>query len=177
MTHTTTGIQFKKRRSTRWIMLHDSHTTPDQQRAVSLLKWQGRKLGLLECGYHFVIDRDGTRTETRPMALIGAACPGFDMEAIHICLIGGLGVVGPKFGRPTGAADEHFPEDNFKDEQWETLFDTIRMLKGFYGPVTIMGHSEARRGRHTTEHGGNCPPVDMADVRDNYAQWRLQHHD
>lgn len=172
-------VQFKMRLQTRTIMLHDSHTTPDLERAVGWIKWNGRKMGLLESGYHFVIDRDGSRHETRPMALIGAACQGHDMDTIHICLIGGLGSVGPKMGRPIGAPDEFFPEDNFTDDQWETLFGTVQWLKQTYHKfsgetLTLIGHSEAKR-HHSTEHGGMCPPVDMADVRDNYQQWVLEH--
>lgn len=165
-------IQFKKRPKTDTIMLHDSHTTPDLERAVGWIKWTARKMGLLESGYHFVIDRDGKRTETRPMALIGAACQGYDMHTIHICLIGGLS---PLFSD----GHDHYPEDNFTDAQWETLFETVRWLKETYAKepfnetLTFRGHSEAKR-HHTTEHGGMCPPVDMGDVRDNYHQWLMQ---
>jgi N-acetylmuramoyl-L-alanine amidase len=167
-----TIIQFKKRQTTRFIMLHDSHTTPDINKAVHHLRWKGRKLGLLEIGYHFVIDRDGERTETRPMALVGAACPGFDLETIHICLVGGLDAY-PQLGTNEPLIG---PSDNFTEAQWEVLFETVRMLKEFYGSsVSFLGHSEARKGRHNSEHGGNCPPVDMGDVRDNYGQWKLMH--
>lgn len=171
-------IIFKKRPHTRTIMLHDSHTTPDLERALGWIKWTARHMGLLESGYHFVIDRDGTRTETRPMALIGAACQGHDMDTIHICLIGGLTEVWPDNredirGRPS----ELVPEDNFTEAQWETLFSTIKWLKETYAKhsgetLTFIGHSEAKR-HHSTEHGGMCPPVDMGDVRDNYHQWVL----
>lgn len=169
-------IQFKKRVRTTKIMLHDSHTTPDLERAVGWIKWTARKMGLLESGYHFVIDRDGHRTETRPMALIGAACQGHDMDTIHVCLIGGLGAFPWQGDHSAGV--NHRPEDNFTPEQWETLFATIKWLKETYAKapfeetLTFIGHSEAKR-HHTTEHGGMCPPVDMADVRDNYGQWVL----
>lgn len=164
-----TTVQFKKRPETRTLMLHDSHTTPDLERAVGWIKWKARKLGLLESGYHFVIDRDGKVTETRPMALIGAACQGYDMHTIHICLIGGLGE--DPMARPT--QNRFFHEDNFTEEQWASLWPLIQKLRGFYGPLPLLGHSEAKRN-HSTEHGGTCPPVDMADVRDNYHQWVLE---
>lgn len=164
-------IIFKKRTETREIILHDSHTTPDLERAVSWVKWQGRKMGLLESGYHFIIDRDGSKTEARPMALIGAACPGYDLHAIHVCLIGGLRAV------DLGADGYHAQaEDNFTDAQRETLFGLVRALRGFYGPLPLMGHSEARR-HHTTEQGGMCPACDMTDLRNDYTQWRLLHAD
>lgn len=164
-------IQFKKRQHTRTIMLHDSHTEPTLERAVGWVKWTGRKMGLLESGYHFVIDRDGSRHETRPMALIGAACQGHDLDSIHICLIGGLGW-DPGTNKP-------YPRDNFTDEQWDKLFETVQWLKQTYAKfsgetLTFIGHSEAKRN-HSTEHGGACPPVDMADVRENYHQWVLEH--
>jgi N-acetylmuramoyl-L-alanine amidase len=168
-------IQFKVRPHTRKIMLHDSHTTPDLQKAVGWVKWTGRKMGLLESGYHFVIDRDGSRHETRPMALIGAACQGHDLDTIHVCLIGGLTFC-PDVG--SHHSSSYMADDNFTDAQWEKLFETVQWLKKTYAEfsgetLTFIGHSEAKR-HHTTEHGGMCPPVDMGDVRANYQQWVLQ---
>jgi N-acetylmuramoyl-L-alanine amidase len=147
------SIQFKHREETRVLMLHDSHTPPSVLRGVHVLRWAGRKLGLLEIGYHYVIDRDGHETETRPMALIGAASRRFNRTAIHICLVGGLDEAG-------------VPEDNFTHEQRVALFDRIRILKGFYPGVSVMGHDEAER---SLDHP--CPPLDMADLRQDYAAY------
>ncbi len=145
------SIQFKKRLSTNVLMLHSSHTPPSVPRAMGYLKWKGRGMGLLEIGYHFVIDRDGSRTETRPMALIGQASTRFNATAVHVCLMGGM------------AEDYVTPEDNFTEDQRAMAFDTIRWLKGIYGGVSLMGHSEAVKG-----HKLPCPEFDMNDFRSDY---------
>ena len=146
-------ILYRKRLKTSLIMLHSSHTPPDIERAIGWLRWNGRHKGLLDIGYHFVIERDGHRVETRPMALIGQASTRFNAEAVHICLLGGLD------------ADAR-PVDNFTEEQRGTLFDTIRWLKGIYTGVSLVGHSEAVKG-----HKLNCPEFDMHDLRADYATY------
>lgn len=149
-------IEFKVRERTREIIVHDSHTAPSIERAVNVLRWQGRKMGLLDIGYHFVIDRDGHEDETRAQAVIGSALRGHDLQAVHICLIGGRGEDGQ-------------PEDNFTTEQRIALFDRVRNLKRQYGPVPLLGHDEAVHGRQRGEHHRIiCPALDMADLRHDY---------
>lgn len=151
-------IIFKVRPATRKIILHDSHTSPDIERGVNVLRWQGRKMGLLEIGYHFVIDRDGHRTETRPQALIGSHCAGHDMDSIGVCLIGGLDPAGNRV-------------DNFTEDQRRTLFDLLRILKRQYPGVTLLGHSETKGNRVRSAELAHCPACDMGDLRNDYFQY------
>lgn len=152
-------IQYKVRQKTRVIVIHDSHTKPGIERIVNVLRWQGRRMGLMEIGYHFIIDRDGHLTETRPMALIGTHTPGHDMDSIGVCLIGGRNELGQT-------------EDNFTEDQKRTLFDLIRKLKRDYGGIAVAGHDELVQGRH--RHKGRavmCPACDMEDLRNDYHQY------
>lgn len=154
-------ITYKLRPHTRVIILHDSHTKPGIERVVNWLRWNGRKQGLLDIGYHFVIDRDGHLTEARPMALIGTHTPGHDMDSIGVCLIGGL--------------DDSEPPrvvDNFTEDQKRTLFDLVRKLKRDYGGISLAGHDELTQGRHRRgKQAHACPSCDMTDLRQDYQQY------
>lgn len=151
-------ITYKVRTHTRLLILHDSHTKPDVERIVQVLRWQGRKMGLLDIGYHFVIDRDGHITETRPQALIGTHTRGHDLDSIGLCLIGGLDADGRR-------------EDNFTEDQRRSLFDLVRILKGQYQGVSLMGHDELIRSTDVKHRQHHCPACDMGDLRDNYHQY------
>lgn len=152
-------IEYKLRTHTRVIILHDSHTKPGVERVVNVLRWQGRKMGLLDIGYHFVVDRDGHLTETRPQALVGTHCRGHDLDSIGICLIGGM-------------SDGGEIEDNFTEDQRRSLFDLVRTLKQQYQGIALVGHDELVRHRHNKgvrQHP--CPSCDMDDMRSNYHQY------
>lgn len=153
-------ITYKVRQATLKVILHDSHTKPDVERVVNVLRWKGRKMGLLDIGYHFVIDRDGSLTETRPMALIGTHCAGHDLDSIGVCLIGGL-------------SDGGSVEDNFTEDQRRSLFDLFQHLKQCYPGIAILGHDEATGGRrrHGLQQDRICPACDMQDLRADYAQY------
>ena len=49
---------------------------------------KGRERGLLDVGYHFVIERDGWVTETCPRECMGSHAPGMNHDSIGICLAG-----------------------------------------------------------------------------------------
>lgn len=152
-------IEYKVRTHTRKIIVHDSHTKPDIERVINWLRWNGRRQGLLDIGYHFVIDRDGNVTEARPMALIGTHCAGHDLDSIGICLIGGLSAGGEV-------------EDNFTEDQRRSLFDLVRSLKGFYRGIALCGHDELTQGRHQRgKRKHPCPACDMEDLRQDYHQY------
>lgn len=155
----TPTVQYKLRTHTRLIILHDSHSKPDIPNIVSWLRWKGRALhGLMDIGYHFVIDRDGNITETRPQALIGTHCRGHDLDSIAICLVGGMSL-----------GDE--VEDNFTPDQRTSLFDLVRKLKRQYPGVSFVGHYEMVRAKDTKHRRHVCPSCDMHDLRDDYLQY------
>jgi len=143
-------IQYKLRRSTRYLIIDDSATPPDI--SIHDLRWRQRKGGLLEIGHHFTITHGGQTIETRPQALVGTHCIGHDLDSIGILLIGGRNV-----------GDPETPVDNFGSAQRVALFHLIFRLRQQYGPLPIMGQYEFKE--HSLQRG---PALDMADLREDF---------
>ena len=86
--------------------------------------------GWSDIGYHYVIKRDGTLEEGRPLEKAGAHTTGYNAESIGICLVGGV------------ESDGRTPDDNFTTAQFETLARLIESLRSRWPKATIHGHSE-----------------------------------
>ncbi len=86
-----------------------SMTRPDHEVNAKELERIHRTQGYSRIAVHFVIERDGSLAEGRPLDLPGClAGPHLNPRAIQVCLIGGV--------------DESLiPADNFTPEQRETL--------------------------------------------------------
>jgi hypothetical protein len=123
-------------------IIHCSATRADQPNinAETIRKWH-RDKGWSDIGYHYVILRDGTLEEGRPLEIVGAHCEGQNAHSVGICMIGGLG----KDGKG---------EDNFLPLQWKMLEGLIRSLKSVHKNVTIHGHREFNAGKE-------CPSFDV----------------
>lgn len=162
----TSIIRYKPRQETKRIVLHDSHTDPsvtaagDVQRWAPLARTGALEMGLLDTGYHYVIERDGAIVEGRTRHLIGTHTPGHNMDSIGICLVG---------GRTRGG---HEGQDNFTKEQWQSLFHLIIDLRKEFGEdLPLVSHSEIQKYRNKSLP--DCPPVDMDDVRQELAVFAL----
>lgn len=147
------AVLYRPRRRTRYLILHDSHTQPDIASAEAHLRWQGRQMGLLDIGYHYIVERDGAVVETRPMYAMGSHTPGFNHESVGVCLIGGRNLGG-------------VVEDNFTGAQRESLAWLLAAIKDTHGPVSLVGHTELQRFR---KHPHPCPPIDMDALRKDLA--------
>lgn len=174
-------LTYRPRHATKMVLLHASHTLPEQSNMEHFLAAQGRAMGLLEIGYHFLILQDGKLVSCRPHTVQGSHCRGkLNRVSIGVCLAGGLGMVlcedcggsglrlSPLTGEPTecltcdGIQRVEGPEDNFTPAQWETLRGLMAYLGEFYGPLPLRGHSEVHSRHHRA-----CPPVNMNEVREN----------
>ncbi len=128
------------------------------QRPLEHLRWQGRKLGLLEIGYHLIIDRPGWVHRLRPIDAIGSHAPGYNHLSIAICLVGGI--------------NEHGVHvDNFTTMQRESL---IKHCAGFmveWPDAQICGHSELQRFKG---HPRQCPNIDMNMVRADTMAFKME---
>jgi len=145
-------IPYRKRRKTRLLIIHDSHTPPEVTNGEQWLRWQGRRMGLLDIGYHFAIEKSGTAIETRPHATMGSHTPGHNHESISICLIG-------------GRDDEGNQVDNFTPAQIDR---TVRLCVGMmriYGALRVAGHTELQRYRNRGQKRQVCPKLDMDALR------------
>lgn len=154
-------IVFKKRGFTKRIILHDSHTTPDVGTMEEVPRWAALarrgalEMGLVDTGYHFIIERNGKVIETRDRREIGSHTPGHNMDSIGICLVGGR----------ERWTDEGV--DNFTKPQWESLYSLVGELRDPVRDLQLYAHTEVQRYRN--KRLPKCPPVDMDDVRQELA--------
>jgi N-acetyl-anhydromuramyl-L-alanine amidase AmpD len=111
--------------------------------ASDIDRWH-RERGWLGCGYHFVIKRDGTVEDGRPLEKTGAHVRGMNSKSKGICLVGGM-------NRAKSGA-----EVNYTDEQMEALRKLIDDLRDEHFPdAKVAGHVDF--DNHKT-----CPNFDAA---------------
>lgn len=111
------------------IIIHCSATPPNMDIGVEeIRKWHTEK-GWQDIGYHYVIRRNGDFQEGRNVDIVGAHVSGHNTGSIGICLIGGVDA-------------NMSAEDNFTQEQWRELRDTLRILKANYPRASTYGHNE-----------------------------------
>lgn len=138
------AINYRQRTAqTRRVIIHASHTGPEITDTVSHLRVKGRENGLLDIGYHFVIERDGTWENTRFPDRLGSHAPGFNHDSIGICLANGPG--------------EEYPTK----EQVAAAKEIIGLLLTEFGPLAIQGHTEVQRLKNRDA----CPGFDMGQFR------------
>jgi len=88
-----------------------------------------KQIGWLDVGYHFIIRRDGTVEDGRPVDVIGSHIKGRNHDSVGVCLVGGVD------------AKQAF-EANFTPQQMEALKQLLRLLKAKYPNATIQGHHD-----------------------------------
>lgn len=72
----------------KYIIIHSTRTVP--KKGMAGVKEEHLSQGRLGCGYHFVIDREGTVHIGRPLLEAGCHARGYNECSIGIGLIGGL---------------------------------------------------------------------------------------
>lgn len=135
-------LTYRPRLKTTRIVLHDSHLPNDTSTVAAIMRAQGRTLGLLDVGYHYVIERDGEVVHCRPVNLMGSHTPAHNHDSIGVCLAG---------------------ESAFEPRQWAALFDLCVYLENRFGPLRLEGHYEVQRYRNSKRP--RCPCCDMDEVR------------
>ena len=105
---------------------------PAEDKVNEVRRWHTQERGWSDIGYHFLIDRDGTVVDGRPIERSGAHAKGFNKTSVGIALFGGHG----------GSQDDKFDE-NFTPQQDRALRRLIAQLRMEYPAITtIMGHNE-----------------------------------
>lgn len=151
-------LRYKGRQSTSTIIVHDSHTPPEIGQAEEVSNWfpeaedTALHMGLLSLGYHFVIERDGTVKTGREVSKIGSHTPGYNMDSIGVCLVGGRDHDGEG-------------EDNFPPTQRKALIRLCLDLMDRFGKLRIVGHSEIQKFRNKSLPP--CPMLDMGLLRED----------
>lgn len=100
--------------------------------------------GFSDIGYHYVIRRDGTQEEGRPVEKPGAHVKGHNKDTIGICLVGGRDDEGPHTsGLDEFAKQEVLWEFNYTRAQINSLFALVDSLRDLYGQrVKVLGHRD-----------------------------------
>ncbi len=112
------------------IIVHCAATREGRDFTVEdITRWHKAR-GFATIGYHYVIYRDGSIHEGRPLEQIGAHCVGHNKHSIGICYIGGC------------ASDGKTPKDTRTPEQKEALLALLRRLKARFPNATIYGHRD-----------------------------------
>ena len=112
------------------IIVHCAATREDRDFTVEdITRWHKAR-GFATIGYHYVIYRDGSIHEGRPLEQIGAHCVGHNKHSIGVCYIGGC------------ASDGKTPKDTRTPEQKEALLALLRRLKARFPNATIHGHRD-----------------------------------
>ncbi len=125
-------------RSIDTIIIHCTATRPNwwegksaQQKTDEVRRWHVEDRGWSDIGYHYLIDRDGTVTEGRPLERTGAHAKGHNTGSVGISLFGGHG----------GNVSDQF-EDNFTEDQDRALRELMDRLKAEHPATKIIGHNE-----------------------------------
>jgi len=139
-------LTWRPRTKTTRIIVASSNTPPDTPSVSRLLTLEGRMKGLLETGYHFVIERTGAAVACRPHDVMGSHTRLANHDSVAICLGGGWQ------GR-----------DDHTQEQHITLHRLVRDLRRAYGQhVLLVGQNEVYR----KPGSARSPALDMAKVRE-----------
>ena len=142
-------INYRKRSATRRIILHESHTPESVKNVTELMRARGRVNGLLEVGYHYVIEADGRAVNTRRWDTVGSHAPGENHDSIGVCL--------------AGDQDTRW----WSLERWGQRFALLSLCQRLYGylgfEVPVVSHDEAMPRRK--KHHGPCPSVNMENMR------------
>lgn len=140
------------RRTTDLIVVHCSATKPTQDIGASeIRKWHVEDNGWSDIAYHEVIRRNGVIELGRPLHVAGAHARGHNSHSVGVCLVGGIDADGK-------------PDDNFTDDQMDSLIVTLDYWKLIYTNAEILGH------RDLPGVAKACPSYDVIDwLGDRYA--------
>jgi N-acetyl-anhydromuramyl-L-alanine amidase AmpD len=136
----------------KYLTIHCSATPGNSTATIETVRrWHVEDNGWSDIGYHFVIERNGSIEDGRPLTRQGAHTYGHNQDNIGICLMGGVD-------------SQMNPEDNFTDVQWDALRYLISYLSGIYGikEENIKGHRDwgAKKA---------CPSF---DVKSKLEEWK-----
>jgi len=111
------------------IIVHCSATKPTMDiGARDIREWHMAR-GWTDIGYHFVIRRDGSVDDGRPVSKIGAHARGHNEESIGVCIVGGVDA-------------NNKPDSNYTIVQLNVLVSLVARLKDEFGITKVTGHRD-----------------------------------
>lgn len=124
------------------IIIHCSATRPEwmtaaplQDKVAEIDRWHKAR-GFTGFGYHWIIDRDGSRMAGRPEEQVGAHTKNRNANSIGICMVGGL----------NSSANDQFA-DNYTPEQDAALRGLIADIKVRHPIKKVSGHNDYDAGK------------------------------
>ena len=141
------------------IVIHCSATPEGKDFTVKDIDRWHRQRGFRRIGYHYVIYRDGSVHEGRPISEVGAHAAPFNAHSIGICYIGGLRPSPAPLKGGREATTELVPADTRTPEQKAAIVKLLKELKRQFPEAKIVGHRDlgARKA---------CPCFDAAKEYD-----------
>ena len=122
-------VQFKPRAVTEAIFVHCSATKASMNVGLREIRQWHKEQGWLDVGYHFIIRRDGTIEEGRPVDVVGSHVKDWNSKSVGVCLVGGIDDKG-KF------------EANFTPVQMQSLRGLLQTLMVQYPEAKLMAHHQ-----------------------------------
>ena len=110
------------------IIIHCSAVGPGQQSSASDIDRWHRARGWKGIGYHYVVRRDGTIEEGRPLEQVGAHCQYHNRHSIGVCYEGGLDITG-------------HPADTRTEAQKAAMRELLERLHEQFPKAMIVGHN------------------------------------
>lgn len=144
-------LQLHTKRKINKIILHCAATPEGKDFTVDTIRKWHLARGFNDIGYHFVIYRDGTIHEGRPLDKAGAHTTGYNSYSIGICYIGGC------------AKDGRTPKDTRTPEQKLAMYQLLHDLLEIYPKAEVSGHyCWAKKA---------CPSFKMETLQREYHLW------
>lgn len=113
------------------IIIHCTASREGQDWSVEGIKnYHVKTLGWKDIGYHYVIYRDGSVHEGRPVEQVGAHTAGHNATSVGVCYVGGV------------AKDGKTAKDTRTPEQKTALVKLVRELCQRYMVTQVHGHNE-----------------------------------
>lgn len=124
-------------RSINKVIVHCS-ATPNHRdiKTDEIRRWHVEDNGWDDIGYHYVIERDGSINNGRPVSKKGAHCYGQNHDSIGICLVG---------------------NDQFMPKQFLALQALYDVLKNIFPILKVYGHRDFTDKK-------TCPNFSVKDV-------------
>lgn len=113
------------------IVVHSSATKPSQNLTAKDIDKMHKLRGFTGIGYHFFIQRNGTVELGRPLFDKGAHAKNSNYRSVGICMAGGV-----------SESNANQPEQNFTEEQYESLLGVIGFLHLLWPNATVAGHRD-----------------------------------
>ena len=145
-----TGViaAYRPMTSVEFLVVHCSATPPAMDIGrEEINRWHIQR-GFDCIGYHYVIRRDGRVEKGRPDDRPGAHEPGLNGRSIAVCLIGGV-----------DSSKKMNPENNFTQEQFDSLRALLIRLKSVHPKAAVIGHRDA-----PSKPNKACPSFSMPDL-------------